>query len=440
MSEPHPIDLVCAIVFATLIVLICRTWLDIQPAIAQARRHTITWKPKTPLDCPLCRSAQPPRPALLHEVQPWRLGRNRRGAKKRYDSEGFACPNPDCLYFGCTIASIHALVSDGFRGKAEPIHRWKCQACGRSVSERWHTPMYYLKTSSFRVSEVMTALAEGVDESAAQRIFHHDRHTIARWLKRCGSHAQRLHDLFFRRLRCAHLQLDELVTTIRGGLERVWIWAVIPQGGCALDAQTKIVPVIHVGRRTVLDAHVFVHQLKLRLLPDHVPAFSSDGLRSYFSALTAHYGFWRDPDPGKRKPIWIVDPRLLFGQLHKVRCGRKLKTLYTRIRCGSRRRWRHALQVLGFSGQVQTAFIKRLNLTLRELVAPLSRRTWSLARNEMSLTRHLHWVLIYYHFVRPHQSLRLCGRHNRLLTPAMAAKLTPHRWTVCEVLRYPVLE
>jgi hypothetical protein len=201
--------------------------------------------------------------------------------------------------------------------------------------------MYYLKTSSRRVSEVMTALAEGVDESAAQRIFHHDRRTIARpapgfwgWLKRCGSHAQRLHDLFFRHLHCAHLQLDELVTTLRGGFERVWIWAVI-------DAQTKIVPVIHVGRRTVIDAHVFVHQLKLRLRSDRVPAFSSDGLRAYYSALSVHFGFWRDPDPGRRgrrTPTWVVDPRLLFGQLHTVRDRRRLKTLYTRIRCGSRRR------------------------------------------------------------------------------------------------------
>jgi IS1 family transposase len=436
MAERQPIDLVCAIVFVTVIVLICWAWLAMRPVIARVCHRRTAWKPKSPLDCPVCRNAQPRYLVLLPEIQPWRPRRSRRGAKKRYDSEGFACPNPDCIYFGCSVASIHALVSDGFRGQAERIHRWRCQACGRSVSERWRTPLYYLKTPSHRVSEVMTALAEGVDESAAQRIFHHDRRTITRWLSRCGSHAQRLHDLFFHHLHCAHLQLDELVTTLRGGLDRVWIWAVV-------DAQTKIVPVIHIGRRTVIDAHVFVHQLKLRLRSDHVPAFSSDGLRAYYSALTAHFGLWRDPEPSRRghhKPVWIVDPRLLFGQLHKVRCGRRLKTLYTRIRCGSRRRWQRTLMALGFSGQVQTAFIERLNLTLRELTAPLSRRTWSLARTEASLTRHLHWVLAYYHFVRPHQSLCVTGRRDRLRTPAMAAGLIRHRWTVSEVIRYPVLQ
>ena len=98
------------------------------------------------------------------------------------------------------------------------------------------------------------------------------------------------------------------------------------------------------------------------------------------------------------------------------------------------------LLTLGFSGQVQTAFIERFNLTLRELVAPMSRRTWSLARSETALTWHLHWVLVYYHFSRPHQSLRVTGRCVRLRTPAMAAGLTRHRWSVCEVIRYPVLE
>ena len=258
MSEPQRIEIVCAIIFAALIISICRAWLHIRHVLARARRRAIAWKPKSPLDCPLCRSAQPPHPAILHEIQPWRSSRGRRGAKKHYDSEGFACSNPACVYFGCTVASLHALVSDGFRGKAEPIHRWTCQACGLSVSERWRTPMYYLKTPSLRVGEVMTALAEGVDESAAQRIFHHDRRTIARWLKRCGSHALRLHDLFFRRLRCAHLQLDELVT-------KSVVASIASGSGPSSMLRPRSCPAFMSAAEPCLDAHIFVHQLKLRL-------------------------------------------------------------------------------------------------------------------------------------------------------------------------------
>jgi hypothetical protein len=106
--------------------------------------------------------------------------------------------------------------------------------------------------------------------------------------------------------------------------------------------------------------------------------------------------------------------------------------LYTRIRCGTRKRWRERTIALGFSGQVQTAFVERANLTLHELIAPLARRMWSLARSQESLLTALHWGLCCYHFIRPHRSLRLSPVHAQ--TPAMAARLTDHIWSTEEVL------
>jgi len=155
---------------------------------------------------------------------------------------------------------------------------------------------------------VMALLANGLDPSAAARVFRHDHRIISRWLMRGGKHAAVLHDLFFRRLDCSFLQLDELVANIRGDEQHTFVWT-------AVDAVTKSMPHFHVGRRLITDAFAFVHGLTRRLAPGHVPIFSSDGLRHYFSALTAHFGFWRDPAPGKRKHVWIVDPRLLFGML-----------------------------------------------------------------------------------------------------------------------------
>jgi IS1 family transposase len=321
------------------------------------------------------------------------------------------------------------MVACGVRGKTDKIRRWKCQACGASVSERKHTPLYHLKTPPSRICLVMSLLANGLDPSAAARVFRHDHRTVSRWLSRGDKHASALHDLFFRRLHCAFLQLDELVANIRGDEQRTFVWT-------AIDAVTKILPHVHVGRRFITDAFTFVHGLTRRLAPGHVPIFSSDGLRHYFSALTAHFGFWRDPAPGKRNPTWIVDPRLLFGMLYKIKVGRKLKDLYSRIRCGTRKLWRERTTALGFSGQVQTAFVERANLTLRELIAPLARRTWSIAQSQESLLATLHWGLCCYHFIRPHHSLRLSRAHPR--TPAMAARLTDHIWSVEEVLRYKI--
>jgi transposase InsO family protein len=93
-----------------------------------------------------------------------------------------------------------------------------------------------------------------------------------------------------------------------------------------------------------------------------------------------------------------------------------------------------ALRALGWSGLVQTAFVERLNLTVRQSVAAVTRRTWATAQTAAGLRAQLAWWRGYYHFVRPHRSLRALGRS---CTPAMAAGLTAHRWTTVEFLSVP---
>jgi hypothetical protein len=120
-----------------------------------------------------------------------------------------------CHYFAIADPEIHALVSNGRRGKQRILYL-KCQACGGCRTSRFGTPLYWLKTPLARITMVMTALSEGVDISAAGRIFGHHHTTITRWLERCGRHRERLHErLFPRALRVGHLQLDELVTKVK---------------------------------------------------------------------------------------------------------------------------------------------------------------------------------------------------------------------------------
>jgi hypothetical protein len=104
------------------------------------------------------------------------------------------------------------------------------------------------------------------------------------------------------------------------------------------------------------------------------------------------------------------------------------------MRIGTRRALRAALRDLGWSGTSQTALVERLNLTARQSVAALTRRTWATAQTATGLHRQVAWWRAYYHFSRPHRSLR---RDGRARTPAMAAGLTAHRWTVRELLGYP---
>lgn len=93
-------------------------------------------KPRTPHDCPACclssTSSMATGPTSL-PVRPWREAKSRRGAPKRIDTQGFACPNQQCLYFGITDADIHALVGDGKHGQTERIQTFRCQACPPSL-------------------------------------------------------------------------------------------------------------------------------------------------------------------------------------------------------------------------------------------------------------------------------------------------------------------
>jgi hypothetical protein len=85
---------------------------------------------------------------VLAPVRPWCEVQSRRGAPRRIPTDGFACPNQQCLYFGITDVHIHALVGDGRHGQAEHIQTFRCQACRTTFSARRHTPLYRLKTLS----------------------------------------------------------------------------------------------------------------------------------------------------------------------------------------------------------------------------------------------------------------------------------------------------
>src|SRR6266567_3626718 len=180
-----------------LVLLWRLSWKHLVPAHSQAGAvrasiHLLL-KPRTPLECPTCRlpcthaSIVGPAPT---PVRPWREVKSRRGAPKRIDTEGFACPDQQCPYFGITDAHIHALVGDGKHGHAERIQTFRCQACHTTFSARRHTPMYRLKNPSHQIAVVLTALAEGLDPSAAERVFGFRQATITTWLSRAGEHTK----------------------------------------------------------------------------------------------------------------------------------------------------------------------------------------------------------------------------------------------------------
>src|SRR5262249_23661500 len=164
-------------------------------------------------------------------------------------------------------------------------------------------PLYRLKPPSQKVAMVLSALAEGLDPSAASRVFGLRQATITTWLARAGEHAQTLHTHDFSTLQLPHVQLDELRTSLRRCPQVLWLWL-------AIDPRTKILPVLELGPRTQHMAHRLVHSLRLYLAPGCLPLFTSDGLNLYFYALTAHFGQWLQVGRrGRNVRQWRVEPR-----------------------------------------------------------------------------------------------------------------------------------
>jgi IS1 family transposase/transposase-like protein len=399
-------------------------------------------KPRTPDDYPACRAAQPGLLPTPTPRKPYSQVKSPRGRKQRVATAGFACPNSDCLYYSITDDQIHALVGYGGHGRHEHIQDLKCQACQKKFSVRYGTALYRLNTPSRRMGEVLSALAEGLSVAAAVRVFGHGEFTIRTWLTRAGLQAASLHERLFQGLKLLHVQLDELCSKVRGGNDALWVWS-------AVDARTKIIAVLKVGPRTQPVAHAVVHALVKMLAPDGLPVFISDGLNLYFYALTAHFGNWIET-AGRQHHHWQVHAELLYGQLIKHCHRRRLVRVERRALLGSLDQLQATLHTFGWSGKIQSAFVERLNLTVRQGVAGLTRRTWSIAQSPAELLLHPQWWRAYYHFTRPHASLdvplaepRLRGgryvpQRCRRRTPAQAAGLTDHRWTNVELLSYPL--
>ena len=438
---PHPIR-VEHLLIGLLLYLVLRNLWDTYRTLREKQKKKgkkgppREWEARNPKKCPACRAGVC-LPALhpKRQVTPWKQVKSTRGRKKGIDTHGHCCLNPLCIYFRITDAAIHALVGNGKDGINKDIQLLRCQACKRGFSSRRNTPLYYLKTAVERVEMCLWLLAEGVDASVLVRFTGHVDATISRWLTRAGKHSEGLHHALFVHLELEYLQVDELKAPIVGDKEN-WLWL-------AIEPVSKIVPSLHIGKRTNDDAMVFIHLLVLNLAPGCVPAFTSDGLRQYFYALTAHFGYWGYPD---KQWKWQVSDLLLYGQLVKRRNKKKNDDrpfTITRMKVGKRWQLFERLLDLGFSPTIQTAFIERLILTIRQGVAALSRRTWSKARSNEALYLHIQWWRGYYHLSRAHESLvvRLPGlkRRYRQRTPAMAAGITDHIWSVGDILKKPVV-
>jgi hypothetical protein len=179
--------------------------------------------------------------------------------------------------------------------------------------------------------------------------------------------------------------------------------------------------------------------------------FLTEQLTAYGKALLAHLGCWVErvsEKSGRTLRHWMPVERLRHAQVEKKRRRRKIVTVTTRVVFGTKEAVTSALAKVGH--KINTAFIERLNRTLRTHVPGLGRREEGLPKTKEGVRRRLHLLMGYYNLCLPHQSLRDAlprpvpakgsgsPKKWRSRTPAMAAGITDHVWTMGEFLLFRV--
>jgi IS1 family transposase len=374
------------------------------------------------------------------------------------DTSMHFCPHADCDYRGWQ--GLNNLRANGHPsgGPWRPLH---CLGCNGFFLEHHGTIFHGKQASVELIVRVLACLAEGLGIRATARVFEVDPNTVLRWLVEAAEQLQAFSRYFLCEVHVQQVQRDELyavLSAVKDGqmseeeaIQRLsrsprWVWT-------ASDPQSKLLLAITVGPRTQAMAQRVVHQVREVLAPGCIPLFVTDGFKEYMSALLTHYGHWVQPERRQAtgpvpKPRWMPLPQLLYAQVIKTTRRRRLVRVSHRVVFGTCEAVQQVLAVCGW--QINTAFVERLNLTIRQHVAAIGRRVSTLCKGEEGLHQQLALYHGYYNFCLPHGSVRQplpqpvptngtgSAKQWRPCTPAMAAGLTDHVWSLKEVLLYRV--
>ena len=412
----------------------------------------LTHKPQ----CALCArdtaSPKPPPPVPPDPMAPT----NRR--PREVDTSRHFCPHSDCDYRGWL--GLGNLRANG-HPSGGPWRQFHCTSCQGYFLETHGTIFHGKQAAVELIVRVLACLAEGLGIRATARVFEGDATTVLHWLVEAAEQLRAFSSYFLCDLHLEQLQLDELYAVLRDlkageisdeeAIKRLarspsWVWTV-------MDPTSKLLVAVDVGSRTLAMAQRVVHQVTQMLAPGCVPLFLTDGLKDYATALLTHFGQWMHPerrqDKGPMpKPRWMPLPELLYAQVVKSYRRRRIVGVKHRVVFGTQLAIEQILATCGWT--INTAFVERLNLDIRQRVAAIGRRVNTLCQGETGLRDQLALFQGYHNFVLPHASLRQrlllpeatngCGSAKmwRPCTPAMTAGLTDHVWSLKEVLLYRV--
>jgi len=315
------------------------------------------------------------------------------------------CPNAKCS--SQAKAASEMIIRSGFYstrwGKRQ---RLRCKGCGRTFCRNRGTVYHRLQHRRATFDEVAALSVEGMNKSSIARVKQITWNTVARWLEKAADSCRRFNDQEIAGFTVAELQADELRTIVGGKDQPIWIFV-------AIDVWSRLWPTTVVGRRSYRNTLTLFRDVSGRMNLERLPLIATDGFEFYHRVIRRIFG-----------------PACLYGQVIKTRRNDRVIKVERRLVIGAPWRFEEAFHNSEDSSKLNTSFIERLNLTIRQGSAYLGRRTICHARWKAHLEDHLELLRCYYNFIRPHRALKF-GCEVR--TPAMQAGLASKRLSFREV-------
>ena len=329
------------------------------------------------------------------------------------------CPN-----LACPARGQRGQGNIGIHSRKD--QRFICTQCRKTFAATTGTVFYRLRTPIETVTLVLTLLAHGCPLQAMVVAFGFDERTVAAWEARAGrqGHAVQVH-LVEQPRDLGQVQADEIRVKTQGGI----VWMAL-----AMMVRTRLWLAGEVSEQRDMP---LIRRLIKRVWRCALPRpllFCTDGLCSYVRAIRETF---RDPvrrgaSGRPRLRPWL---NLCIAQVVKRYAQRHVVEVERRIVAGTPARVEALRRCSQGAGVINTAYIERLNATFRERLASLTRRGRALARRTLTLQHGMYLTGTVYNFCTPHASLAHSGDKT---TPAMAAGITDHCWTVQELLSYHV--
>lgn len=260
-------------------------------------------------------------------------------------------------------------------------------------------------------ARILHMLVEGNSLRATARMADVSRNTVDKLLRDVGVACLAYQDDHLRKLPCKRVQCDEIWSFVYAkqknvpeskrdefGYGDVWTWT-------AICADSKLVPCWHIDNRSTEAAEMFMDDLASRL--ENRVQLTTDGLKAYLEAVEGAFGANVD-----------------YSQLVKLYGpAPEQEKRYSPSECNGTKKTR--VQGSPDSRHVSTSYVERQNLTMRMSMRRFTRLTNAFSKRVENHMNAISLHFMYYNFGRIHQTLKI--------TPAMAAKVTDHVWSLEEI-------